>query len=79
MLAVKAAHTSLIDKINTKELFELAPIQQDKKLEIRYSKNVDFNDATALEFLTAYSKYPYDADLKNNFWLPNLIRPYILD
>jgi len=51
MLAVRAAHTSLLETIRDGCLFSLAPVQQDKSLEIRYTRNAAFTDAVAEEYL----------------------------
>ena len=51
MRAVRAAHHSLIDSVRTGELLALEPVVQDRMLEIRYTRNADFNDAVAQEYL----------------------------
>ncbi|MEM6625766.1 MAG: formyltransferase family protein [Pseudomonadota bacterium] len=51
MRAVKAAHTALIDAIASGELFTLQGEVQDKSLEIRYTRNRDFDDDVAAEYL----------------------------
>lgn len=51
MKAVLAAQDALIEKICTDELFSITPVQQNKSLEIRYSKNSDFTDEIASKYL----------------------------
>jgi hypothetical protein len=51
MKAVKAAHAGLVRMIKTGEIFTLAPVPQDKNLQIRYTRNADFTDAVAQEYL----------------------------
>jgi methionyl-tRNA formyltransferase len=51
MQAVWATQESLIEKIMNNELFDLKPIQQNKNLEIRYSKNAEFTDEIASNYL----------------------------
>lgn len=51
MKAVKVAQDSLVDRIHNKEIFNYTPIKQDKQKEIRYTKNIDFNDEKAKEYM----------------------------
>lgn len=51
MRAVRAAHMSIVRKISSGELFRLEPKPQDKSLEIRYTRNADFTDEVAQEYL----------------------------
>jgi hypothetical protein len=51
MLAVKAAHEALVSHIQAGDLLHLDAINQDKSLEIRYTKNADFHDDVATEYL----------------------------
>ena len=77
MQAVLATQESLIEKIQSKELFELIPIQQDKNLEIRYSKNAEFTDEIASNYLMSKPKNEdiFNALSKRN--LENFINPSI--
>ncbi len=56
MLAVKSAHTELSKSIRNKTLFSTKPLKQDKALEIRYTKNKDFTNAVAKEYLSNLPK-----------------------
>ncbi len=51
MRAVRAAHEAVADSICSGELGELEPLPQDRSLEIRYTRNADFADAVAGEYL----------------------------
>lgn len=51
MKAVKAAHVGLIEFIKRDNLEELNKVKQDKSLEISYTKNSDFNDEVASDFM----------------------------
>ncbi len=51
MKAVRAAHNGLIDALKTGKISEMEAIPQDKKLEIRYTRNIDFNDEVASHYL----------------------------
>ncbi len=51
MRAVISAHISLVRHIEDGDIFGLQAVQQNKSLELRYSKHADFTDDVALEFL----------------------------
>ncbi len=51
MKAVKVAHESLVKRIENKEIFDYEPIPQDKSKEYRYTRNSDFTDMVAKEYL----------------------------
>jgi len=51
MRAVRAAHTSLVKEIAAGTIFSHQPIAQDKSREIRYTRNSDFTDEVAREYL----------------------------
>lgn len=52
MKAVKAAHQGLIARVADGTLNHIEPVPQDKALQLRYSKNSDFRDEVAAEFLS---------------------------
>jgi hypothetical protein len=51
MQAVSSAHKGLCEHILNGTLFELKAMQQNKKTELRYTRNQDFTDAVAAEYL----------------------------
>ena len=51
MQAVKAAHLGLVDKVKKNELFEIGSEEQRKHDERRYTRNADFTDEIAAEYL----------------------------
>lgn len=51
MKAVKAAQESLTERISTGEIFDYKSVVQDAKKEYRYTRNKDFNDSVAEEYL----------------------------
>ncbi|MBQ9902225.1 MAG: methionyl-tRNA formyltransferase [Clostridia bacterium] len=51
MKAVKAAHDSLVERIASGELFGYESIPQDRSREYRYTRNSDFTDDVAKEYL----------------------------
>ena len=50
MSTVKGAIHSIIDKIQNRSIFNLQQHSQDKSKEIRYSKNIDFNENVVKNF-----------------------------
>ena len=51
MKAVKVAHESLVERIANGEIFRYESIPQDRSTEYRYTKNCDFTDAVAKDYL----------------------------
>ena len=51
MKSVRAAHRSLVQRISDGSINNIASEKQDKSLELRYTKNAEFNDAVAKDFL----------------------------
>lgn len=51
MRSVAVAHKGLVVAIKTGEIFNMPRIKQDKTQEVRYTKNVEFTDAVAEEFM----------------------------
>ena len=51
MKSVKVAHSALIEYIKTDLLHRFIPLKQNRELEIRYTKNKDFNDIVAKQYL----------------------------
>ena len=51
MRAVKAAFSVLVTLIKDQSWREMEPIKQDRSLELRYTRNTDFTDAIASEYL----------------------------
>ena len=51
MLAVKAAHTAIVEHIRAGDLLDLPTINQDKSQELRYTRGVDFTDEIAEKYL----------------------------
>jgi len=72
MRAVEVAHNALVSSIANNTLFKIEPISQNKRQEIRYTRNTDFTDEVAREFLarsvlidTSNLDYP---ELRNPFF-----------
>ena len=73
MRSVAVAHKGLVEAITNGEIFSMPKVKQDKTLEIRYTKNADFTDSVASEFLNK------NIDIhSNDFKYPNLLNPLFL-
>jgi hypothetical protein len=51
MQAVKTAHQSIIDFIKTDQFQTWHGVKQDKSLELRYTRRIDFTDQVANKYL----------------------------
>jgi folate-dependent phosphoribosylglycinamide formyltransferase PurN len=51
MRSVTAAHKGLVETLNSSKIFTMPRIKQNKTLEVRYTRNADFTDPIAREFL----------------------------
>lgn len=51
MRAVEAAHRRLVIHLADQSIFDLTPIVQDKSRELRYTRNADFTDAVASDYM----------------------------
>lgn len=51
MKAVKTAHESLVARISSGEISSFIPVKQDSGKEMRYTRNKDFTDAEAGDYL----------------------------
>ena len=52
MRAVRAAHVALVNHLKCQILLDLKPVEQDRSKELRYTRNADFTDKVASEYLT---------------------------
>ena len=51
MMSVKSAHESLVKRVSNGEINKYNLVTQNSNLEVRYTKNSDFTDVVAKEFL----------------------------
>ncbi len=51
MKAVKAAHNGFIKNLTSGKLFSMEPVEQDKSIQLRYTRNQDFTDEIAKLYL----------------------------
>ena len=78
MLAVKAAHEGLVHFLGSGEIWNMEPVPQNRNLELRYSRNSDFTDAIASEYLDrALSAHDIFAALQSRD-MAAFLRPYTL-
>ena len=71
MRSVKVAHDALVSRISDGSIFEMDAVRQDKEQEVRYTRNSDFNDDVAKEFLDRV-----DHPILDESQYPELIKPY---
>lgn len=71
MSTVKSAIISLKKKIEDNSLFELKAQKQNNKLEIRYSRQKDFNDKIVNKFMKRkkFERKKFDYDIFKNYFL----------
>lgn len=71
MRSVSAAHIGLCQSIIDDNIFQINSIKQDKSNEVRYTRNADFTDDIANEFLSR--NYSID---ENTLIYPKLLNPF---
>ena len=52
MKAVESAQVSLVERVDSMEVFDITPVKQEKSREVRYTRNSDFTDEVVVEFLS---------------------------
>lgn len=77
MKSVKVAHDSLVTRIADGKIFACRPIPQDKSKEYRYTRNIDFTDNVAADYLdNLFSPTEVEEKLAKRD-LTMLVQPYI--
>jgi folate-dependent phosphoribosylglycinamide formyltransferase PurN len=76
MKSVEAAQQSLVERISNKQIFDFAPQPQDKTQELRYTRNSDFTDSIAGEFLDRNLNNTDIAKLLDMAIKPDLLSPF---
>ena len=70
MRSVVAAHKGLVEALENRQILSLPRKKQSKELEVRYTKNADFTDKIAREFLDR------NTDIQaRNLKYPDLLKP----
>ena len=77
MKSVKSAHLGLINKLKDNKIFELDLVKQDKKLELSYTKNIDFNEDEASSFLDKKLDLEHFKSKVKNRNLTEFLNPFI--
>ena len=70
MRSVLVAQQALVSAVETKSIFSASSVKQDKSKEVRYTKNQDFTDDIAKEFLDRNLQLKPDS-----FSYPELLNP----
>ena len=77
MSTVYSAFISLIERLNDKSFFQLKSLKQDTKLEIRYSKNNDFNEIIIQKFFKESKKFNKNYEIELSFFKdPFILKKY---
>ncbi|EJL88301.1 methionyl-tRNA formyltransferase [Herbaspirillum sp. CF444] len=76
MKAVDVAQTSLVERIESGEIRQFERVPQDRALEIRYTRNMDFNDDVALRFLQRNIGYEELKSILDSVKRPTLLMPF---
>ena len=71
MRSVLAAHYGLCESISDGSIFSMEHVSQDKSKELRYTRNSDFTDEVADDFL----KRQYSIDKRSLLSYPELLNP----
>mgnify|MGYP000945522013 CR=1 FL=1 len=77
MRAVKSAHKGLTENLKTGNLSKFRRIPQDKSKELRYTKNIEFNDTVAADYLSNPTKTSEISDIILNRDIENFLNPFI--
>lgn len=78
MKAVKAAHRGLIERFRSGELQSCDPLPQDKSLQLRYTRNSDFTDQVAGDYLARLPSPESVQSALEARQVERLLRPYIV-
>jgi folate-dependent phosphoribosylglycinamide formyltransferase PurN len=77
MKAVKAAHLGLVHHLKEGNIEHMVPQVQDKNKEIRYTRNKDFTDEIALEYLNKMPKWSDMEPSLNSRDIHQFLNPYM--
>ncbi|GJM24605.1 MAG: hypothetical protein DHS20C16_10200 [Phycisphaerae bacterium] len=77
MNAVQSAHRAVVGMLQSGDLLRADPVAQDRSLERRYSRNADFTDDVASDYL---GRIPTAADMEsalNERSFEGMVRPFV--
>ena len=77
MKSVKSAHLGLIKKLKDKTIFQSNSLAQNKKLEISYTRNSDFNDEVTSNFMNTKIDLKIFENKVKNRKLSEFINPFL--
>jgi hypothetical protein len=77
MRAVKSAHKGLVENIASGNIDNFERITQNKSEEIRYTKNADFDDDVAQEYLNNLPSSDSILNTLENIDLTKFLNPFI--
>lgn len=70
MRSVQVAHQGLVQAVHSGDIFKMNAVKQDRSKEVRYTKNQDFTDSVASDFLARNTLLKED-----DFVYPELLNP----
>ncbi|AKP26371.1 Formyl transferase domain protein [Leptospira interrogans serovar Manilae] len=71
MRSVLVAHEGLVKAIQSNSIFSMPTVKQDRSLEVRYTKNIEFTDSVVSEFLSRRLNL-----FETDFDYPELLTPF---
>lgn len=77
MRAVRAGHRALMELLRTGRLETLEPVPQDRSLQLRYTRNADFTDEIASEYLSRLPSADQVGEQLAGRDMSPFLRPYI--
>ena len=76
MKSVKVTHLSLVSRIKSGKIFTMQAVQQSKAKEVRYTRNSDFTDSVASNFLNRDFDSQTLSRILGDLSYPKLLNPY---
>lgn len=76
MKSVATAQDSLVARLKSGDIFEMEEYIQDKTKELRYTRNSDFNDEVAAEYLSRGESSDYIRGALMRSEYPELVKPF---
>ncbi|BBD09318.1 formyltransferase family protein [Desulfovibrio ferrophilus] len=77
MLAVRSAHNSLVQHLKAGTMNTIKPVMQNRRREIRYTRNADFTDEVARKYLDELPSPREIGQSLRDRQLNNFVRPFI--
>lgn len=77
MRSVQVAHRAVVERLAAGELFAAEPVEQDKSKQVRYTRNRDFTDEVADEYLNRLPSPEQMLAATQRRDMSLLLRPYV--